>query len=47
MNAFKPSRYTDAVQYKCLEDLRESSMELSLIHCGKEKCKPLHIVQGK
>ena len=47
MNAFKPSRYTDSVQYKCLEDLRESSMELSLIHCGKEKCKPLHIVQGK
>ncbi len=40
-------QFTDSAQFKCLEGLRETSMELSLLHCGKEECAPLHIVHGK
>ena len=47
MDNFKSARYTDTVQLKSIEDLNESSLELSLVHCGKEKCTPLHFVQGE
>ncbi len=46
MNNYKEARFTESIHYKCLEDLRESSMELSLIHCGKEKCTPNHKISG-
>ncbi len=38
-------RYTDGNQFQCLENLRETSMELSLISCGKEHCQPMHVFQ--
>lgn len=36
-------KYTDSVTFRCLEHLRGTSLDLSLIHAGKEDCKPLHI----
>ncbi len=39
------TRYTDNAHFECLENLDESSMEISLVHCGIEHCNPLHICQ--
>lgn len=39
-------KYTNSVDFKCLEDLRETSMELSMVHMGKEECKPYHAFSG-
>ncbi len=36
-------KYTDSVTFRCLEHLRGTSLDLSLIHAGKEDCRPLHI----
>ncbi|MCD7715512.1 MAG: AraC family transcriptional regulator [Lachnospiraceae bacterium] len=47
MNPKLTSRYTDCASYKCLENLRENSLELSLVHCGKEQCTPQHYCTGK
>lgn len=40
------ARFTDSERFRCLENLTETSQELSLIHCGIERCHPLHIWQG-
>lgn len=32
--------YTDSAQFQCLEHLREAFMDLYLVHCGIEHCKP-------
>lgn len=37
--------YSDYGYFKSLGNLREPSMDLSLIHCGVEQCAPLHIYQ--
>ena len=34
--------YTDSANFHCLENLRENSLDLSLIHTGKEHCFPGH-----
>lgn len=34
--------YTSSAKYKCLEDLQKDSVELCLIYCGWEECKPGH-----
>lgn len=39
-------KYTDSAIFRCLENLRETSMELTLIHTGKERCKPSHVFSG-
>lgn len=39
-------KYTDSVTFRCLEHLRESSLDISLIHAGREHCKPSHICSG-
>lgn len=46
MGNLQHTRYTDSVKYRCLENLRETSIDLSLIHCGKEQCCPMHIWSG-
>lgn len=45
MNDLQHTRYTDSIQFRCLENLRKTSMDLSLIHCGKEQCSPMHLCQ--
>ena len=40
-------KYTDSVTFRCLEHLRETSLDISLIHAGREHCKPLHICPGE
>lgn len=40
-------RSTEATHYQVIEKLKETSMELSLIHCGQEQCEALHFVQAK
>lgn len=39
-------KYTDSVTFRCLEHLRETSLDISLIHAGKETCEPSHICSG-
>ncbi len=39
----KNLKYTDNVSFRCLEHLRETSLDISLIHAGKEHCQPSHI----
>ena len=39
-------KYTDSVNFRCLEHLRETSLDISLIHAGKEHCDPSHICSG-
>lgn len=43
----RTSKFTDEKNFRCLEDLQETSSELSLIHFGKEKCKPYHVFAGE
>lgn len=43
----RTSKFTDENNFRCLEDLQEMSSELSLIHFGKEKCKPYHVFAGE
>ncbi len=42
----RKARFTEDERYRCLENLTETSQELSLIHSGMERCHPLHIWQG-
>lgn len=46
MGNLSHTRYTDSIQFRCLENLRESSLDLSLIHSGKEQCHPLQSWKG-
>lgn len=39
-------KYTNSQDYRCLEDMSLASMELDLVHMGKEQCKPYHAVSG-
>lgn len=39
-------KYTNSFDFQCLEDLRETSMEITLVHMGKENCSPLHAFSG-
>lgn len=39
-------KYTNSFDFQCLEDLRETFMEISLVHMGKETCKPCHAFSG-
>ena len=36
-------KYTDSATFHCLENLKEGSLDISLIHTGKEHCPPGHI----
>lgn len=36
-------KYTDSATFRCLENLKEASLDISLIHVGKEQCPPGHI----
>ena len=36
-------KYTDSATFRCLENLKEGSLDISLIHTGKEHCPPGHI----
>lgn len=40
------SKYTDSGDFRCLEDLRGTSSEITLIHMGREACKPYHAFSG-
>ncbi len=42
----KTVKYTKDDKFQCLEDLRESSSELTLIHMGRENCLPYHVFSG-
>ncbi len=35
-------KYTNSQDYRHLEELSQASMELDLIHMGKEQCQPYH-----
>lgn len=35
-------KYTNSQEYRCLEDMSLASMELDLVHMGKEQCQPYH-----
>ncbi len=39
-------KYTNSQDFRCLEDMSLASMELGLIHMGKENCKPYHAFSG-
>ena len=39
-------KYTNSGDFKCLEDLRDDSMEITLVHMGREECKPYHAFSG-
>ena len=39
-------KYTNSYDFQCLEDLRETFMEITLVHMGREECKPLHAFSG-
>ena len=36
-------KYTDSATFRCLENLKEASLDISLIHTGKEHCSPSHV----
>lgn len=36
-------KYTDGATFRCLENLKEASLDISLIHTGREYCLPGHI----
>ena len=36
-------KYTASATFRCLENLKEGSLDISLIHTGKEHCPPGHI----
>ena len=38
-------KYTDSAQFRCLEHLRGTYMDLYLIHCGLEHCLPTHAIE--
>ena len=40
----KNVKYTDCAEFRCLEHLRETCMDLYLIHCGLEHCLPTHAI---
>lgn len=46
MGNLSHTRYTDNIQFRCLENLRETPIDLALIHCGKEQCRPLQTWKG-
>lgn len=35
-------KYTNSQEYRHLEELSQASMELDLVHMGKEQCQPYH-----
>ncbi|MDD6072135.1 MAG: AraC family transcriptional regulator [Clostridiales bacterium] len=39
-------KYTNSIDFHCLEDLRENSVDIALVHMGKEECKPYHAFSG-
>ena len=39
-------KYTVEPDFQCLEDLHETSSELTLVHIGREKCQPYHVFAG-
>lgn len=39
-------KYTDSTIFRCLENLRETSLDLSLIHTGREECERGHTYTG-
>ncbi len=38
----KDVKYTNSQKFRCLEDMSLASMELDLVHMGKEQCQPYH-----
>lgn len=42
----RTAKYTNNTYCQCLEDLGETSMEITLVHMGKEECKPYHAVSA-
>lgn len=39
-------RYTEDAVYRCLENLRETALDMFLVHTGKEHCKATHTYTG-
>ena len=39
-------RYNSDIHFQCLEDIKETSMEITLVHMGKEQCKSNHAVSA-
>ena len=39
-------KYTNSSDFRCLEDLQESALDVALVHMGKEDCKPYHAFSG-
>lgn len=40
------TRYSSDVHFQSLDDIKETSMEITLAHMGKEQCKPNHAVSS-
>lgn len=36
-------KYTESKDFRCLEFLKETSLDLYLVHCGRENCAPNHL----
>lgn len=39
-------KYTESQTFRCLENLRENSLDLYLVHVGKEQCVPIYYCPG-
>lgn len=42
----RTTKFTNGDDFLCLEDLREISTEITLVHMGKENCKSYHVFSG-
>ncbi len=40
------AKYTSSETFQCLENLHPSSLDIALVHTGKEQCLPYHIYSG-
>lgn len=40
-------KYTDSINFRCLEHLKDTFLDITLIHAGREQCKPMQIYSGE
>lgn len=39
-------KYTNSIDFHCLEDLQDNPVDISLVHMGREECRPYHAFSG-
>lgn len=40
-------KYTDSADFRCLEHLKGTSLDIALVHAGREQCRPVNIFSGE